>query len=1208
MSLQQQNSSSTNLKKDIKGHESISSFGIEPPFLGANNLLISLQSLVKLSSLLLTPRRQQSDNLFKFQPLIDFSRISSKLVQKALEWSSELDPSKLLISEILQGNKSHEAVNENSVTYQNLSSPKIRVVDEIVSDRSVANIEIQTSPQKQRKKKTKKATQSKSRTKVTPKKINERPTIAPIIEQVPTIDSSPQLQHQLQANIDFPLVQKEATVEINGQQDKQNSDLDAEFSLQLSDTNKGDEGEKDNIESEITDATPANLGIILEPDTTTSSQLVTIGEISDRELTVPSGTPTPGNVEQNLEAQPLVVSDRIPSSPANDSFFSLENISQSASLTPASRAENTSAQPVPPAVPTLPNSGSEITPVPTKATIASGQIPELQHLEPTVPNSTSVAQKVIHPGITQQSVDVEPLVVTDRNFTTPEDIPASQIVQPNSLQPSGETGSLASPTPIHSEPISTVVPNTPPTEPTTISSLEAEVPIPQIKESGDRPYSSSENTPHFQRVTLENAQELQQPDAQKISPALDNIGTANLTTEQLPHNSSKIPLQSALNKERTEVTTPLKAESLGKLPALQVGQDDISDRELTLDPARSTQEVSNPDPETSLEAEPHVVNRQFSTPENLPSEISSNRVQKEPQKELEQQTEFETAELFLSEVPENKSHEATDRNSVSSEDLFSHPIDALDEPVQLRDLVNPTSQTPNSKNKTRENTKKATQFKSTTRNTTAHKTVSNLTQQVPIIDSTAQARSQQPANRDFSPAQPEDLLEATTEVSRQQDNLQSDLDLASAVEPSDINKGDEAEKDALKSQIAYTIPASPDRILESEPTTSVQLAPTGKISHRELTVIDNTPTSGNVVIPDNVELSVEVENNSPGTIEQSVDPVETLQSPTDIPSAGDRDLSTTRPAAPATSFENPTSEPDISAQSKGRFPFEQLPPQGLAVGGQVPTTTNLCRKPIAPSDTVPAMLTPGEFVVNATDAQKHFDLLHHINQGGSVENLPEISTLVESSDTPVNPTLTPKRLVQRQIHASLPGVVKTLVSPIQLAAEAQPASPLNPLQSDLWETPKNSPHLPKTHYTATELIFRKPNNPNPSAPTTSIPDRWSSVEDLLLSNVATDNSYASTSNKLQHQNSATVSTPETSHQMIVNSFVQPKGFDKGGVSANTFIPAEVVTHTIDKPTASATKTNPNVLEMLAREIYQRLRQRLELERERHGFYSRRLPW
>jgi hypothetical protein len=35
------------------------------------------------------------------------------------------------------------------------------------------------------------------------------------------------------------------------------------------------------------------------------------------------------------------------------------------------------------------------------------------------------------------------------------------------------------------------------------------------------------------------------------------------------------------------------------------------------------------------------------------------------------------------------------------------------------------------------------------------------------------------------------------------------------------------------------------------------------------------------------------------------------------------------------------------------------------------------------TDTVPAMLTPGEFVVNKDAAAKHYSLLSHINKGVS---------------------------------------------------------------------------------------------------------------------------------------------------------------------------------------------------------------------------------
>ena len=65
-----------------------------------------------------------------------------------------------------------------------------------------------------------------------------------------------------------------------------------------------------------------------------------------------------------------------------------------------------------------------------------------------------------------------------------------------------------------------------------------------------------------------------------------------------------------------------------------------------------------------------------------------------------------------------------------------------------------------------------------------------------------------------------------------------------------------------------------------------------------------------------------------------------------------------------------------------------LQTRGYAFGGKVlPPISNSGSKPVAPSDTVPAMLTPGEFVVNAKDAQKNLPLLQLLNEGKSVEEV-----------------------------------------------------------------------------------------------------------------------------------------------------------------------------------------------------------------------------
>ncbi len=286
------------------------------------------------------------------------------------------------------------------------------------------------------------------------------------------------------------------------------------------------------------------------------------------------------------------------------------------------------------------------------------------------------------------------------------------------------------------------------------------------------------------------------------------------------------------------------------------------------------------------------------------------------------------------------------------------------------------------------------------------------------------------------------------------------------------------------------------------------------------------------------------------------------------------------------------------AETQSVFP-SLFPPQGFAVGGAVPASSNLSSKPIAASDTVPAMLTPGEFVVNATDAQKHLDVLHHINKGGAVEILPETPTKVESSDAAKDPLAAPNSVQRKISHTSLPRVVKTLIPPtLQLAEE--PAA----------KNQVTQPDTPQTHYAATRLIFRKP-APTSSASPNSIPARWDSVEDLLFGGTASDNSYTSDSMAVPtsyFNRNATPSNPGTS-EMIVSS-VQPQGFAKGGeVAPDTFTPEKAIAHTIEAPASCCqNKADSNDLEMLAREVYHRLRQRLELERERHGFYSGRLPW
>ena len=89
---------------------------------------------------------------------------------------------------------------------------------------------------------------------------------------------------------------------------------------------------------------------------------------------------------------------------------------------------------------------------------------------------------------------------------------------------------------------------------------------------------------------------------------------------------------------------------------------------------------------------------------------------------------------------------------------------------------------------------------------------------------------------------------------------------------------------------------------------------------------------------------------------------------------------------------------------------------------------------------------------------------------------------------------------------------------------------------------------------------------------------------------------------------------EYSHQnespkIFAKQLPSPKGFAEGGEVTATDIATDIepITETIQSSFDSEEKNSPD-LETLAREIYHRLRQRLEIERERHGIYLGRLPW
>ncbi len=106
--------------------------------------------------------------------------------------------------------------------------------------------------------------------------------------------------------------------------------------------------------------------------------------------------------------------------------------------------------------------------------------------------------------------------------------------------------------------------------------------------------------------------------------------------------------------------------------------------------------------------------------------------------------------------------------------------------------------------------------------------------------------------------------------------------------------------------------------------------------------------------------------------------------------------------------------------------------QGFATGGQV-THTSVENPQIAASDTVSAMLTPGEYVINANDAQKNLHILRHINTGGTPEDIilpslelpiPKTPTKVDSfPDTSLQRRLRLKSILFQTLHYSAKNMI-----------------------------------------------------------------------------------------------------------------------------------------------------------------------------------------
>jgi hypothetical protein len=279
---------------------------------------------------------------------------------------------------------------------------------------------------------------------------------------------------------------------------------------------------------------------------------------------------------------------------------------------------------------------------------------------------------------------------------------------------------------------------------------------------------------------------------------------------------------------------------------------------------------------------------------------------------------------------------------------------------------------------------------------------------------------------------------------------------------------------------------------------------------------------------------------------------------------------------------------------------------GYATGGYVKDANHIDLQSIATSDTVSAMLTPGEFVINAKAAQKNLDLLTHINRGGEPESaLPTTEIQPQIIEPALTSTDIPPTSIQRKQNDSL--ISPSLQQEIGLQQLSPLTNPgLDPFQSSQTERSNSSPT-----YSSLSMVFRKPiSSPQPRYTGTDTPDEWGSIEDLM--NGASNNSdiFSMDNSPQPHSDLESRSSPTISPKYVspISRFAEDGEVTPSDLST-TIAP---ITHTIESPIADsqqqAENNDPAELEILAREIYHRLRQRLEIERERHGSYSGNLAW
>ena len=225
--------------------------------------------------------------------------------------------------------------------------------------------------------------------------------------------------------------------------------------------------------------------------------------------------------------------------------------------------------------------------------------------------------------------------------------------------------------------------------------------------------------------------------------------------------------------------------------------------------------------------------------------------------------------------------------------------------------------------------------------------------------------------------------------------------------------------------------------------------------------------------------------------------------------------------------------------------------QGDATDGEVTQLKVDNNQPIAASETVAAMNTPGKLLNNKADKQKNLNFLEQLNKVSTAEEI-----------------------VQRKT-------------------------------------------IDKNNYSSPPLIFRKANANHTSFNKQSdTPSQWSSIESLL--NTGNEESNFNNSSReigggynsqTNNQTFPIQQKPAYSHKALNEKRDKTSPSD---ISTDIKPITETIKSGFDE-TANSNSANSKeddeiALEALAREVYIRLRQQLEIEKERQGTFTGRLPW